>query len=111
MNVDDNRQTFLLHLLQTEPSVQSRQKAKIAAPSDWHIISSQTKRRERKFRHRARRRLKTKRPARRPRHSVTVMMDGINTGVVGESELSQNIERPYGAINHRVSWRTIPGHC
>src|SRR5580704_18078378 len=110
MNVNHNGQAFLLHLLQSEPSVQPRQQAKIAASSDRHTVSSEAERGEGKFRHRTGRRLKTKWPARRPRHSVTVMMDGINTGIICESQLGQNVERPYGTINHRVSWCAIPSH-
>src|SRR5271168_4651357 len=73
-------------------------------------MASQAKGGDRKLRHGARRRLKPKRSAWSSRHSVTVMVDGVNAGIVGESELSQNRQRPHGTVDHRVGGRAIAGY-
>src|SRR5580658_4189961 len=99
MYVDHDGQTFFLHALQSQARVESRQQAKITAPTHRQIVPCQLKSSNRKLRHGAGRRLKTERCTRRSGHSIAIMMDGVNTGVVGESQFGQDIKRPHGTVD------------
>src|SRR5271156_3819952 len=109
MYINYYRQTLFLHPLQSQSRVHPGQQSKITASSDWHIVSRQAEGRNGKLGHRPGRRLKPERSTRRTRHSIAVMMDGKNTGVVGKTELGQDIERPNGTVDHRVGRCAVSG--
>src|SRR5262245_38041990 len=85
MDVNHRGHTFPLGTLQADSRIQLGQQAKIAAATDGQVVSGHAKGGDGKLGHRAGRRLKTERSARRIWHSVEIVVNGEDTGVVGKA--------------------------
>jgi hypothetical protein len=107
MNVDDDRETLFSNALETDARVKRREKAKITASADGHVVSGDAESGNGKFSERAGGRLKTKWLARSAGDPVTIVMNRKDAGIVGEAEFAENFERPERTICNGIRGSAI----
>jgi len=103
MHVDNDGQPLLLGASDSKPGIPPREKAQVSASSYQQTVLPDPEGRKWILNQWAGRRFNAKWGAGRRWYSVSIMTNGKDAGIVSESQVHENLERPQGAGDNGIS--------